>query len=82
MTTGGNTGSCRCTGTVLVGLGQRAHLARSPRLERVLVRSMMGLLFRTDLLARDRSAVTRVIEILQEEEKKEVQCEPAAGSVV
>lgn len=27
--------------------------------------SMIGLLLRTDLLARDRSAVTRVIEILQ-----------------
>lgn len=35
-----------------------------PRLERVLDLSMMGLLFRTDLFAKDRSAVTRVMEIL------------------
>lgn len=47
--------------TVGVGL----TLAHSPKLERVLDRSMMGLLFRTDLLAKDRSAVTRVIEILR-----------------
>lgn len=37
---------------------------RSPRLERVFDRSMIAFLFSTDLLARDRSAVTRVIEIL------------------
>lgn len=39
-----------------------------PRLERVLDRSMMALLlglFKTDLLASDMSAVTRVIEILK-----------------
>lgn len=36
-----------------------------PRLERVLDLSIMGLLLRTDLLAKDRSAVTRVIEILR-----------------
>lgn len=36
-----------------------------PKLERVLDLSIMGLLLRTDLLARDKSAVTRVIEILQ-----------------
>lgn len=41
------------------------RLAQSPRLERVLDLSIMGLLLRTDLLARDRSAVTRVIEILR-----------------
>lgn len=37
----------------------------SPKLERVLDRSMMGRLLRTDLLANERSAVTRVIEILR-----------------
>lgn len=37
-------------------------------LERVLERSMMAFLFNTERLARDRSAVTRVMEILQEEE--------------
>lgn len=36
-----------------------------PRLERVLDLSIIGLLLRTDLLAKDRSAVTRVIEILR-----------------
>lgn len=40
-------------------------LAQLPRLERVLDLSIMGLLLRTDLLAKDRSAVTRVIEILR-----------------
>lgn len=44
--------------------------ARSPKLERVLDRSMMGRLLRTDLLAKERSAVTRVIEILPKNQKK------------
>lgn len=41
-----------------------------PRLERVLERSMMACLlglFRTDRLAREMSAVTRVIDILGQE---------------
>lgn len=37
-----------------------------PKLERVLDRSMMGLLLMTDRLANDRSAVTCVIEILSD----------------
>jgi len=37
-------------------------------LERVLERSMMAFLFSSERLARDRSAVTRVMEILEEEE--------------
>lgn len=44
----------------------------SPKLERVLDLSMMALLLgllRTDLLASDISAVTRVIDILQHDEK-------------
>lgn len=43
-----------------------------PKLERVLDLSMMALLLgllRTDLLANDISAVTRVIDILQNEKK-------------
>lgn len=43
-----------------------------PKLERVLDLSMMALLLgllRTDLLASDISAVTRVIDILQHDEK-------------
>lgn len=43
-----------------------------PKLERVLDLSMMALLLgllRTDLLASDMSAVTRVIDILQHDEK-------------
>ncbi len=36
----------------------------SPKLVRVLDLSMMGLLLRTDLFAKERSAVIRVIEIL------------------
>lgn len=43
-----------------------------PRLDRVLDLSMMALLLgllRTDLLANDISAVTRVIDILQKEDK-------------
>lgn len=40
------------------------HQHSLPKLERVLDLSIMGLLLRTDLLAKDRSAVTRVIEIL------------------
>lgn len=38
---------------------------RSPRLERVLDRSIMAFLFSTERFASDRSAVTRVIEILR-----------------
>lgn len=45
----------------------------APKLERVLDLSMMGLLLRTDLFAKDRSAVTRVIEILQTSEGKILQ---------
>lgn len=44
-----------------------------PKLERVLERSMMACLLgllRTERLAREMSAVTRVIDILKEEKKK------------
>lgn len=44
-----------------------------PKLERVLERSMMACLLgllRTERLAREMSAVTRVIDILKEETKK------------
>lgn len=44
-----------------------------PRLERVLERSMMACLLgllRTERLAREMSAVTRVIDILKEEKNK------------
>ena len=40
-------------------------LPHSPRLERVLDLSMMAFLLSTERLASDRSAVTRVMEILQ-----------------
>lgn len=45
-----------------------------PKLERVLERSMMACLLgllRTERLAREMSAVTRVIDILKEETKKQ-----------
>ena len=48
---------------------------RPPRLERVLDLSIMGLLLRTDLLAKDRSAVTRVIEILMQIQRGKIWCE-------
>lgn len=45
---------------------QRQLSRRSPRLERVLDLSIMAFLFSTERFASDRSAVTRVMEILQE----------------
>lgn len=44
---------------------QRHLSCHSPRLERVLDLSIMAFLFSTERFANDRSAVTRVIEILQ-----------------
>lgn len=45
---------------------QRQLSLHSPRLERVLDLSIMAFLFSTERFASDRSAVTRVIVILQE----------------
>lgn len=49
----------------LATLDQRQLFSLSPRLERVLDLSIMAFLFSTERFASDRSAVTRVMEILK-----------------